>query len=119
MTSSARPLHGEAVLASWRMLLDEGSLQDGEEHLAGTARRPVLRLAPATAPELGAVDGDQVTVTGAAGSITLPLVTTVMPERVVWVPMNSAGSAVRGGLGSAPGHVVRIAPSRSQQRTVS
>ena len=117
MTSSAKPLHGEAVLASWRMLLDEGSLQDGEEHLAGTARRPVLRLAPATAQELGAVDGDQVTVTGAAGSITLPLVTTVMPERVVWVPMNSAGSAVRGGLGSAPGHVVRIAPSRSQQRT--
>ena len=29
---------GEAVLASWRMLLDAGRLQDGEPHLAGTAR---------------------------------------------------------------------------------
>ena len=28
---------GQAVLATWRQLLDRGSLQDGEPHLAGTA----------------------------------------------------------------------------------
>ncbi|MBA3419547.1 MAG: NADH-quinone oxidoreductase subunit G [Geodermatophilaceae bacterium] len=103
---------GQALLASWRLLLDEGSLQDGEPHLAGTARRPVLRLSVGTAREIGASAGDLVTVTGAKASITLPLVVTVMPDRVVWVPMKSPGSAVRAGLGSAPGDVVAIAIGR-------
>ena len=37
---------GEAVLATWHQLLDEGRLQDGEPYLAGTAprsRRPAVR----------------------------------------------------------------------------
>ena len=99
---------GQAILASWRMLLDEASLQDGEPNLAGTSRRPVLRLSPATAGEIGAGAGDLVTLTGRLGSIMLPLVITVMADRVVWVPMKSPGSAVRAGLGSAPGDVVAI-----------
>jgi len=90
------------------MLLDEASLQDGEPNLAGTSRRPVLRLSPATAGEIGAGAGDLVTLTGRLGSIMLPLVITVMADRVVWVPMKSPGSAVRAGLGSAPGDVVAI-----------
>ena len=52
-----RRASGEAVLASWRMLLDAGRLQDGEPHLAGTARPPVARLSAATAAEIGAADG--------------------------------------------------------------
>src|SRR5690606_3026218 len=44
-----RPGPGTAVLASWRMLLDNGRMQDGEENLAGLARTPVLRLSAATA----------------------------------------------------------------------
>ena len=36
------------------MLLDAGRLQDGEPHLAGTARPPVARLSAATAAEIGA-----------------------------------------------------------------
>lgn len=84
-------------------------MQDGEPNLAGTARRPVLRLSLVTAQEIGANDGDHVCVTGRHGSITLPLVVTVMADRVVWVPMKSPGSAVRAGLGSAPGEIVGIA----------
>ncbi|MDZ4265261.1 MAG: NADH-quinone oxidoreductase subunit G, partial [Mycobacterium sp.] len=44
-SSPAQPARGQAVLAGWRMLLDAGRLQDGEPHLAGTAHRPVARLA--------------------------------------------------------------------------
>ena len=44
------------------MLLDAGRLQDGEPYLAGTARPPVVRLSAATAAEIGADDGDLVTV---------------------------------------------------------
>lgn len=90
------------------MLLDAGRLQDGEPHLSGTARPPVVRLAAETAAEIGAADGDAVTVSSSRGSITLPLNITDMPERVVWLPLNSPGSAVYRQLGAGIGSVVRI-----------
>ena len=100
---TAQPGAGEAVLAGWRMLLDDGRLQDGEPHLAGTARTPVARLSAETAAEIGAADGDAVTVSTSRGSITLPLAITDMPDRVVWLPLNSPGSAVHRQLGVTPG----------------
>ncbi|HEX5144636.1 MAG TPA: NADH-quinone oxidoreductase subunit G [Mycobacterium sp.] len=103
---------GEAVLATWRMLLDAGRLQDGEPHLARTARPPVARLSAATAAEIGADDDDMVNVRTDRGTITLPLVVTEMPDRVVWVPANSPGSAVLARLGAYSGDVVRIDVAR-------
>ncbi len=102
------PESGEAVLASWHHLLDLGSLQDGAEYLAGTARRARIRLSATTAAEIGATDGAPVTVTTDHGSITLPLLVTDMPDRVVWLPTNSAGSTVRRSLAVGAGTVVRI-----------
>ncbi|MGA8253304.1 MAG: molybdopterin dinucleotide binding domain-containing protein, partial [Mycobacterium sp.] len=102
------PGSGEAVLTGWRMLLDEGRLQDGEPHLAGTARKPVVRLSADTAAEIGAADGDEVTVSTPRGSITLPLNITDMPDRVVWLPLNSPGSAVYRQLGVTLGSLVKI-----------
>jgi NADH-quinone oxidoreductase subunit G len=106
--AAPKPGAGEAVLAGWRMLLDAGRLQDGEPHLAGTARTPVVRLSAGTADAIGAADGDQVTVSTARGEITLPLNITEMPDRVVWLPLNSPGSAVHRTLGVTAGAVVRI-----------
>ena len=103
-----QPGQGEAILAGWRMLLDGGRLQDGEPHLAGTARTPTLRLSTSTAAEIDAAQGDLVTVSTARGSITLALSITDMPDRVVWLPMNSPGSAVHEQLGVALGRVVAI-----------
>ncbi len=103
-----QPGAGEAVLSGWRMLLDNGRLQDGEPHLAGTARQPVARLSADTAAEIGAADGDAVTVSTARGAITLPLVVTDMPDRVVWRPLNSPGSAVHRRLGVTLGSTVKI-----------
>jgi NADH-quinone oxidoreductase subunit G len=106
--ASAQPGPGEAVLASWRMLLDAGRMQDGEPYLAGTARPPIARLSVGTASEIGVAEGDLVTVSTAGGSITLPLAITDMCERVVWVPLNSAGSAVHHQLGVTAGTSVSI-----------
>ncbi|MGH3968370.1 MAG: molybdopterin-dependent oxidoreductase, partial [Mycobacterium sp.] len=103
-----QPDRGEAVLASWRMLLDAGRLQDGEPNLAGTARKPVVRLSADTAHEIGATEGDLVAVSTPRGSITLPLTITDLPDRVVWLPMNSPGSAVHQQLGVTAGSVVQI-----------
>ena len=104
----ARPGPGEAVLTGWRMLLDDGRLQDGEPYLAGTARTPVARLSADTAAEIGATAGDMVTVSTSRGSISLPLTITDMPDRVVWLPLNSPGSAVHRQLGVTIGSIVKI-----------
>jgi NADH-quinone oxidoreductase subunit G len=98
----------QAVLASWRQLLDVGTLQRDEAELADTARPPVARIGKDVATRLGLADGDRLTVTGPAGSITLPIRVTEMPDRVVWLPMRSPGSEVRGQLGAGPGAVVRL-----------
>lgn len=103
-----QPGEGQAVLAGWRMLLDDGRLQDGEPHLAGTARPPVARMSAATAGEIGAADDDLVSVRTERGEITLPLVITDMPDAVVWLPLNSPGSAVHQQLGVTTGAVVSI-----------
>ena len=66
------PAPGEAVLATWHQLIDLGSLTDGDEDLAGTARPPVVRLSKATASALGVADGDAVTVGTDRGALTLP-----------------------------------------------
>jgi NADH-quinone oxidoreductase subunit G len=102
------PTSGRAVLAGWRTLLDAGRLQDGEPHLAGTARPTVARLSPSTAAEIGAEDGQPVTVATPRGAVTLPLEVTEMPDGVVWMPLNSIGSQVNIALGASPGSTVEI-----------
>ncbi|OBG85829.1 NADH-quinone oxidoreductase subunit G [Mycobacterium sp. E802] len=119
----ATPGAGQAVLASWRLLLDAGRLQDGEPYLAGTAVGPVARISANTACEIGASTDDSVLVSTDRGSITLPLAVTEMPDRVVWLPTNSPGSAIHRQLGVSPGAVVSISPASispvSISRTVS
>ncbi|MFJ2215511.1 NADH-quinone oxidoreductase subunit G [Streptomyces sp. NPDC101062] len=114
-TESAVPVPraggGEAVLAGHRMLLDQGLLQQGDEALAGTRHAAVARLSVATAAETGVKDGDDLTVTGPAGRVTLPLAVTAMPDRVVWLPLNSTGGGVLADTGSLPGTLVRIGPA--------
>jgi len=104
----AKPGAGEAVLASWHHLIDLGSLTDGDTHLAGTARPPVVRLGKVLALELGVAEGDPVTVGTARGAITLPAALTDLAERVVWVPTNSPGATLRRTLGVTEGAVVTV-----------
>ncbi len=99
---------GEAVLAGWRLLLDDGRLQDGEPHLAGTAHPALARMSMATAAGIGAADGDMVSVSSGRGTISLPLSIGVMPDAVVWLPLNSPGSNVHRELAVTTGAVVRI-----------
>ncbi len=103
-----QPAPGTAVLASWRMLLDDGRMQDGEPNLAGIARPAVARLSATTAAEIGAVTDDLVTVASAHGSITLPLMISDLPDRVVWVPQHSPGSAIAEQLATQPGGIVTL-----------
>ncbi|MFG3017988.1 NADH-quinone oxidoreductase subunit G [Streptomyces sp. NPDC048254] len=106
-----RPAAGEAVLAGHRLLLDQGVLQEGDEALAGTRHTAHARLSAATAAEAGIENGDLVAVTSAAGTVELPLRITEMPDRVVWLPLNSVGGGVASDTGALPGALVRIGPA--------
>ena len=92
------------VLASWRQLLDSGVMQEGEPHLAATARPTVALVSAATAAGLG----DTVTITGPSGSVTLPVAVGDVLDEVVWVPMNSPGCHIHADLGVVPGASVQI-----------
>jgi NADH-quinone oxidoreductase subunit G len=102
---AAAPATGEGlVLASWKQMLDDASLLDGDKHLAATARPAVARVAPSAHAALG----DTVTLTGDRGTLTLPVVPTAgLLEGVVWVPARSAGGGVLADLAS-PGTRVTV-----------
>lgn len=103
---------GQAVLATWKQLLDDGALQSYEPNLASCARRSVAVLAPQTAEQLGITK--TLTVSGPTGSVTLPVHQVEMPEGVVWIPQNATDCKVST-IGSRAGDVVAIAKSEVAQ----
>ncbi len=94
----------ELALATWKLMLDNGSMQDGEKYLRATARTPVCRVSPTAAAALGRL----VTLTGDRGSVTLPVeVADDLADDTVWVPANSTGRGVLADLAS-PGTGVHV-----------
>jgi NADH-quinone oxidoreductase subunit G len=104
----AKPGAGEAVLATWHHLIDQGSLLDGDDVLKGTARLPQVRIGKDVAETLGVAEGDVVTVSTDRGGISLPAAITDLPPQTVWVPTNSPGSTLRRSLGVTSGAIVRL-----------
>ena len=102
--AAASTAPGEAVLASWHQLLDSGSLQSDEPHLAATAREAVAVLSASAAAAMGGT----VKVSTDAGSVTVPVVAGDIADGVVWLPTKSAGCDIHRDLGVDAGAVVRI-----------
>ena len=109
-----KPAVGEAVLATWHLLLDEGTLQGNEPFLAGTRKPTAVHLSKETASEIEAAEGDLVTVSNEHGAITLPLRIADLAGRVVWLPTNSKDSQVRRTLRADTGSLVKIARAASE-----
>ncbi|RJQ77269.1 NADH-quinone oxidoreductase subunit G [Pseudonocardiaceae bacterium YIM PH 21723] len=103
-----RPGQRHAVLATWHQLIDHGSMQDGEPHLAGTARPAVARLSVDTAKAFGVADAALITVGTDRGSVTLLAEFADLPEGVVWLPSNSTPATVRTSLGAGHGALVTV-----------
>jgi NADH-quinone oxidoreductase subunit G len=106
--AAATATSGQALLATWHNLLDSGRMQDGEPNLAGTARAPVARMSAATAAEAAVTAGGKVTLSTGRGAITVPVEITDMPDRVVWLPANSAGRGIRRELAAGHGTLVSL-----------
>jgi NADH-quinone oxidoreductase subunit G len=91
-------------LSSWKQLVDNGTMLDGDKHLAATARPPVARVSQAVHDACGPT----VTVTGDRGSVTVPSeVAPDMVDGVVWLPASSTGLGLLADLAS-PGSRVTV-----------
>lgn len=99
---------GSAILSTWNLLLDDGALQKGEEHLAGTQRPVIAHLSAKTAAENNLESGDKVTISNSRGSIIIKLEIIEMVNDVVWIPSNNHDSKVKPKLGAKEGDVVTI-----------
>jgi NADH-quinone oxidoreductase subunit G len=108
VSASAQPtVSGDQfILTSWRRLLDLGTLQQGEENLAGTARATVAVISPKRAGALGVVDGDKLKISTSLGSVTLNALVEDIHDDALWAPRNSRGSQLLVNLGVAHGAVV-------------
>ena len=99
----------EAILTSWRNLLDKGSLQDGEENLAGTARASVAVISKSRASNLGVKENDLIRVSNNYGAVTLPCVIADIDDSSVWLPRNSSNSQLIRNLGVVGNSLVKVA----------
>ena len=89
------------VLASWKQLIDDGRMQDGDEAMRRTARKPVVLVSQATLDDLGVETGTLVTLAGPLGSVDLPVAVADLAEGTVWAPASAPGLSVRHLVGPA------------------
>jgi len=92
-------------LTSWRLLLDLGTLQNGEANLAGTARTASAHISNSRAEKLGVKAGELISISTDFGSLELPVEISEMSDNEIWVPRNSIGSQVIAHLGFVSGQV--------------
>ena len=85
-----------------------GSLQKGEDNLAGTRRPTVAVISPKRAESIGVTTGAQVRVSNSHGSITLPVLVEDIHDDAVWIPRNSFGSQALTALNAVHGELVTV-----------
>ncbi|HEX6877648.1 MAG TPA: NADH-quinone oxidoreductase subunit G [Nocardioidaceae bacterium] len=100
---------GHYVLATWKQLIDDGRMLDGDDYLKATGRKPVLLVSPATLAHLGVHEGQLVAVATERSSVELPVGVADLPDHVVWAPSTSVGLSLSHELGvAASGAAVRL-----------
>jgi len=104
----ASPSGDQAIITSWRRLLDMGTLQRGEDNLAGTRRQTVAVISEKRATSLGVVTGDLLKISNATGAITLPALVEDIHDDAVWLPRNSFGSQPLTELNAVHGQLVTV-----------
>jgi NADH-quinone oxidoreductase subunit G len=103
----AEPDGSTALMATWRMALDESRALDGEPYLQATAREVVARMSPRTAAD--AEISSVAVISNDRGSIALPVVLdSEMIDGVVWLPSRAPGLGVPQHLAATAGDLVTI-----------
>jgi NADH-quinone oxidoreductase subunit G len=85
-----------------------GTMQRGEDSLAGTRRQTVVVISAQRAAAISVVTGDQVRISNNHGSITLPVLVEDIHDDAVWIPRNSFGSQALTALNAVHGEIVTV-----------
>ncbi len=96
------------TLASWRQLLDNGSLQVNEPNLSGTARKAFARMNRKLADSLGVSNEDLITISTDHGALSLNVEISDLVDDVVWLPRNAVASQSLRMLGVLNGAEVKV-----------
>ena len=105
-TTAGQVVEAAYLVSTWRALIDNGVMQEGEPYLAATAHAVAATCSAVTVAALGAPEN--VTVTGPLGSVTLPLLIGDVLDGVVCLPLNSPGCALYLDLGVRAGQAVTL-----------
>jgi NADH-quinone oxidoreductase subunit G len=105
----AAPSGTSALLATWRMAIDDSRAVAGEPYLQATARAPEARMSPSTAASAGI--GAVAVISNDRGTVTLPAVVDAeMVDGVVWLPSRAPGLGIPQHLAATAGDLVTIGP---------
>jgi NADH-quinone oxidoreductase subunit G len=110
--TTVAPAKRTVVLDAWRLLVDDGRGQDGQEQYKATARPAVLRASEATLKAFDVEPGGLATISTEAGSATFPTQVADLPAGVVWAPANS-GVSLRSALGAGFGDRVTLSGTKA------
>jgi NADH-quinone oxidoreductase subunit G len=103
---AADPAAGGFRLATWKTLVGDGPMQDGDTAYRASGPTPVALLAPAALAALGVRVGEPVELRSPLGAVQLPAGVADLDDDVVWAPTASGGVNLARDLGvGAGGHV--------------
>jgi len=97
-----------ATLATWKLLVDDGRMVDGDEYLKATGKAAVALVSAETLAELDGAVGDTLRLASERGSVEFPVDVADLPAGVVWAPTRSGGVSLPRDLGVGAGGVVHL-----------
>jgi NADH-quinone oxidoreductase subunit G len=103
-------------LATWKPMIGDGAMQDGDPAYHASGPVPVALVGPARLAALGLSGGDRVRLATTYGAVELPVGEADLHDDVVWAPTGSGGIDLTRDLGAGPGDLVTLTPAPRSPR---
>ena len=102
------PTTGGFRLATWKTMIGDGPMQDGDDAYRASGPTPVALLSAAALASLGVAVGEPVQLSSALGAVVLPAGLADVDDDVVWAPSASGGINLARDLGTGAGGRVSV-----------
>jgi len=113
-TRAAGPVDSQDAglrLATWKPMIGDGAMQDGDPAYHASGPSPVALVSPARLASLGLGVGARVRLATAYGAVELPVGEADLDDDVVWAPTGSGGINLTRDIGAGAGDRVTVTPA--------